>query len=569
MEEVFSAIGKTLQSIVLFILKIPYYLSTPWRRYNILEIELKGRITEERPPPTFFRRLSPPRAVLKDILDIITKAKEDQKIQGLLLKIQNNNMGWAKTQELRDALLDYRSSGKILLAFFEQASTRDYCLASVGDAVLMVPSGQLMLMGLHTEVIFFKEALDKLNVQADLEHIGEYKSASELYTRTSMSRAHREALKSILDQLYNQIANSIAQGRKKSVSRVKRLIDQGPFLGKEAKQAGLVDELLYEDQLEDYLEKRIKTKPIRIKYGRYWRLSRWDYHPLDPWKDLPRIALIYVTGLIKSGESWDLPLREKAVGAATINEAIRKARKDKRIKAIILRVDSPGGAGVASDLIWREVGLTRGVKPIVASMSDNAASGGYYIAVAADWITAEPATFTGSIGVISGKINLRGLYDRLGLRKEILTRGKNAALFSDYSGFTPSERKRIKYEIREFYREFVQKVAQGRGMKQQEVDSVSQGRVWTGEQARQIGLVDELGGIEQAISWAKKKANIPEEVRPIIDIYPRAKRLPYYPLQFDLSISAELQATLKSFSWANLFSPGQILALMPFRLEVR
>jgi len=340
-------------------------------------------------------------------------------------------------------------------------------------------------------------------------------------------------------------------------------------VGEEAKRARLIDELLYEDQLADYLEKRLNTKPIRIKYGRYWRLSKWDYHPLDPWKELPRIALIYATGLIKSGESWDLPLREKAVGAATITEAIRKARKDKRTKAIILRVDSPGGTGVASDLIWREVDLTRGVKPIVASMSDNAASGGYYIAAAADWITAEPATFTGSIGVISGKINLRDLYDRFGLRKEIITRGKKAALFSDYSGFTPSERKRIKYEISEFYRDFVQKVAQGRGMGERKVDSISQGRVWTGEQARQIGLIDELGGIEQAISWAKKKANIPEEIRPIIDIYPRAKRLLYYPLKIDLPISAELQAVLESFSWANLFSPGLALALMPFRLEVR
>lgn len=568
MREVFSAIGKSLQSIFLLILKIPYYLSTPWIRYNILELELKGRITEERPPPTFFRRLTPPRMILKDILDIIAEAKEDPKIQGLLLKIQNNSMGWAKTQELRDALLDFRSSGKILLAFFERASTRDYCLASASDAILMVPPGQLMLMGLSTEVTFFKEALDKLNVQADLEHIGEYKSASEVYTRTGMSRAHRESLNSILDRLYEQVTTSIAQGRRMSVSRVKKLIDQGPFLGAEAKQARLIDGLLYEDQLEDYLEKRIKTKPMLIKYGRYWRLSRWDYHPFDPWKDLPRIALIYATGLIKSGESWDLPLRERAVGSVTITEAIRKARKDKRIKAIILRVDSPGGSGVASDLIWREVSLTRGVKPIVASMSDTAASGGYYIATAADWLTAQPATFTGSIGVVSGKVNLRGLYDRLGLRKEIITRGKKAALFSDYSGFTPAERKRIKYEISEFYRDFVQKVAQGRGMDERKVDAVSQGRVWTGEQARQIGLIDELGGIEQAISWAKKKASIPEDVRPIIDIYPRAKRL-YYPLKIDLPLSADLQDALESFSWANLLSSGRALALMPFRLEVR
>ncbi|UCD83786.1 MAG: signal peptide peptidase SppA [Deltaproteobacteria bacterium] len=569
MKEAFSVISKTLQSIFLFIIKLPYYLSAPWRRYNILELEIRGRIMEERYPPTFFPKLPHPRMALKDILDIIAKAKGDPKIRGLLLKIQNNSMGWAKTQELRDTLLDFRSSGKILLAFLEQAGTRDYCLASASDAVVMVPSAQLILMGLSTEVTFFKEALDKLNVQADLEHMGEYKSASELYTRTGMSRAHREALNSILDRLYDQVATSIARGRKMSVARVKRLIDQGPFLGKEAKQAGLIDELLYEDQLEDYLKSRINTKPVRIKYGRYLRLSRWDYHPLDPWEDIPRIALIYATGLIKSGESWDLPFRERAVGAATINEAIRKARKDERTKAIVLRVDSPGGSGVASDLIWREVSLTRGVKPIAASMSDNAASGGYYIAAAADWITAEPGTFTGSIGAISGKINLRGLYDRLGLRKEIITRGKKAALFSDYSGFTPSERKRIRYEIKEFYRGFIQKVAQGRGMKRPEVDSVAQGRVWTGEQACQIGLIDELGGIKQAISWAKKKAKIPEEVCPIIDIYPRPRRFFYHPLKFGLPISVEFYDILKSFSWADLFSPGQVLALVPFRLEVK
>ena len=433
-------------------------------------------------------------------------AKRDREIAGALIKIGGSRYGIGRLQEIRDAILDFKTSGKKVIGYMTNCSTGNYLLASVCDRVVLHPSGEVRLVGLRSETSFYKGILDKLGIRADLEHIGKYKSASDIFTREEMSNAHREVQNAILDDLYDQLTQSIADRRSWTQDDVKNLIDQGPFTAKQALAHGIVDQLAYRDELKD-IAKDLSGKDCRlVKARQYLGIVEYEYDWEVP---LPKIAVITAEGMMMTGESFTDPFTgTRTMGSATIARAIRNVRKDSSVRAVVLRIDSGGGLVVAADTIWRELMRLKDVKPLVVSMGDVAGSGGYYIAAPAEVIVAEPGTITGSIGVISGKYNLKGLYDKIGLHKEIIKRGKHADFYTDYGDYPAEEREIVHAQIQEIYDDFIGKVAEGRGMTREAVDQIGRGRIWTGKQAKEIGLVDELGGLNLALSIARRKAGL-------------------------------------------------------------
>src|SRR6185295_17037229 len=324
------------------------------------------------------------------------------------------------------------------------------------------------------EVSFFKGTLDKVGIQAQFEGVGKYKNAPNQFTESGFTAPHREQMEALLDNLYGQFVAAIAQGRHRTPEQVQALVDAGPYDGPSALKAGLVDELLYQDQLDGRLKDANRLTPTRyVKGTRGLGLD-----------GRPKIALVYVVGDIIPGRSQNSPLGGGFAGSDTVAEALKDAREDGSVRAILLRVDSPGGSGTASEVIWREVALARQKKPVVVSMGDLAASGGYYVAMGSDAIVAEPGTITGSIGVFGGKFSLHGLYDKIGISKEILLRGRHADVFSTYQPWSDEERARIRELMESFYRDFVTKVAQGRHKSFDDIHAIAQGRVWTGAEAQ-------------------------------------------------------------------------------------
>ena len=443
---------------------------------------------------------------MADIEKTLKVAKRDREIAGALIKIGGSRYGIGRLQEIRDAILDFKASGKKVVGYMTNCSTGNYLIASVCDRIVLHPSGEVRLIGLRSEISFYKGVLDKLGIRADLEHIGEYKSASDIFTREEMSEAHREVQNAILDDLYDQLTQSIADKRSWSQDDVKRLIDQGPFTAKQALAHGIVDQLAYRDELKG-IAKDLTGKNCRlVKARQYLGIIEYEYDWEVP---LPKIAIIEAEGMMMTGESFTDPFTgTRTMGSTTIVRAIRNVRKDSSVKAVVLRIDSVGGLVVAADTIWRELMRLKDVKPLVVSMGDVAGSGGYYIAAPADTIVAEPGTITGSIGVVSGKYSLKGLYDKIGLHKEILKRGEHADFYTDYGDYPAEEREIIHTQIKEIYEDFIGKVAEGRGMTKEAVNQIGRGRIWTGKQAKEIGLVDELGGLNLALSIAQKKAGL-------------------------------------------------------------
>jgi protease-4 len=482
---------------------------------SIVEISIDANIVEERLqrfPDRFFQGEV---TTVKDILDILQRAHNDSRIAGVILYIDPVSMGLAKVQEIRDAIAGFKSSGKFIFAFMEDGGNLEYFLACAAERVYLMPQGSIQLTGLASEVYFFRGMFDKLGVIPDFEHIGDYKNASDVLTRKTMSDAHREAVNAILDSYYDQFISGIAQSRKLSTAKTKDLIDKGPFLAQEAVNNGLIDKLVYKDEFLDLAKQRNKGK-LPIIEGKKYLLQSSRSGAFKP-----KIALVYGCGSIVPGSSSYSPLTGMMMGSDTIAKAIKEARESSAIKAIIFRIDSPGGSAIASDVIWREVVLTKKVKPFIVSMSDVAGSGGYWIAMSADKIVAQPGTLTGSIGVLGGKYNIKGFYQKIGINKEILYRGKHARIFSDYQNFTDEEREIFLKGIKDIYHNFVSKVANSRNMSYEQVDEIAQGRVWTGEQGKKLGLVDELGGLNKALELAKTAANISPKTNVALVIYPK------------------------------------------------
>jgi protease-4 len=506
---------------------------------------------------------------VRGYVEVLRKAKTDSRIESVLLvPTRFESPYWAKVQEIRDAVIDFRTSGKHVNAYLEDAGEREYYLATAADRIYMLPTSPLDLKGLASYDVFLRGTLDKIGAQGDFEHIGEYKTAPNQLTEHGFTPAHREMSESLNRDMFDQLARGIADRRKKSVEDVKTLIDTGPFLPEQAVSAGLVDKLAYEDQLDD-LGATTSRSVEGDEYARGRRSS--------PGARAPRIAVIYMSGIIASGKGGFDPLNGDVVGSAALLKAIRAVRADSSLRGIVLRIDSPGGSSTASDVIWRELAVTRDQKParpMVASMSDLAASGGYYLAMAAQQIVAQPATLTGSIGIFGGKFVTGGTYQKLGANIESVTIGKNAGMESPTRPFTDSERAKLREELHSFYDQWIQKVATSRRMPAARVEELARGRVWTGAQARQNGLVDALGGLDRAVALAKEKAGITAATEVELVSYPPRKTL-FELIGEQLTGTSDTQLRLIS-SWLGagdrqafslltaprLFRPAEPLALM-------
>jgi protease IV len=542
-----------------------------------LTLEIGGELAEVEPADvvTYLSGGRPP--TVSGIVDNLRKARADDRVRSVLLKPTGlTTPFWGKIQEIRDAVVDFKKSGKPVYAYLEYGGDRDYYLASVADKVFLMPSSALDITGVATYELFLRGTLDSAGVIADLEHVGKYKTGSNTFTEKGFTAAHREMDASLNRDLYDQIVNGIAEGRKKSEDEVRRLLDEGPFLPAEALRAGLIDEVAYEDQVTEKLEEA---------NGGERELSGTDYGRVSA-RSLglnrgPRIAVIYAAGTIASGSSGYDPLQGSVLGSETLIEYIRRARSDRSVRAIVLRIDSPGGSASASDAIWRELMITRtqrSDRPIVASMSDLAASGGYYIAMPAQTIVAQPSTLTGSIGIFGGKFATGGLYEKLGARTDSVSNGKNAEINSPLRPYNADERKEVRDQLQAFYDQFVEKVAASRGSTPEKIDQVAQGRVWTGRQAKGNGLVDELGGLAAAVSIAKRHAKIEETSEVELVVYPPAKS--FYELLADqlagtgqVRFGTWLSDSLSKGEMEMLravrgplatFRRGEPLALMPF-----
>ena len=503
--------------------------------YNTLRLDLTEAPPEEQ--DTSLRSLLHPQGPdLLSVLSLLRWAREDDQLQAVILSFSDFDIGWARLQSLRRSLLSLRQAGKQVWVYLAEGGMRAYYLASAADTIVMAPAGHLAVTGLAAEAMFFKGALDKLGIEAQVTQAGQYKAAGEPFTRESMSPAHREMMNTLLDDLYDQLVGDIAHDRRKTKAAVRRLIDQGLFLAREAMSEGLVDHIGYEDELPALLESRVNEKRSEERsetrfetkfidaadYQR--RRGRTIRRKLLKGK-VPTIALITVDGPIKYGETNDRPESARAVGSTDFLEDLQHIDQRPDIAAVIVRISSPGGSGLGSDLIWHELRRLRTRLPLITSMGDVAASGGYYLAMAGDQVFAEEGTITGSIGVIAGKAVLQNLYTQLGIGKEILTRGKRAALLSDYQAFSPADCERMDLEIQAFYQDFLAKVAECRGLSVGSVELHAQGRVWSGRQAWARGLVDTLGGIEEAIAAVKERLALPVTAPIQIERFPKPSSL--------------------------------------------
>lgn len=508
--------------------------------------------------------VTPPQT-LRQTIDAIQKAKRDSRVKAIVITPTAAGALWAQLQDVRAAIEDFKKSGKTVTAYMEFGGAQEYYLASAADRILLMPAGQLDLAGVATYELFFRGTLDKLGVQPDLLRIGDYKTAANTFTEKSFTKAHLEMSQSLNRDWYDELVRSIAEGRKKTVEEVRAILDQGPFMAEAAKSAGLVDQLAYEDQIDD-------EKPIagtqRLEASTYSQVSVSGGASTSG-----RIALLYATGTIASGASSFDGAAGMVVGSDTFNGWLRKVRIDPTVKAIVIRIDSPGGSAIASEVMWREIMLTRDKMPVIVSMGDVAASGGYYIAMPAQTIVAEPGTITGSIGVVTGKFVLEGLMEKIGVGTAAVSDGKNAEIYSPFRPFSPAERARVDDELHKTYELFLSRVVQGRKSTREKIDAVAQGRVWTGNQALARGLIDEIGGLDRAIQIAKEKAKINPASNVSLLVYPQKPSLYdilFNPLGAGVSMSLEalaprgdVRAITAAAGAMRLFRRGESLLLMP------
>jgi protease-4 len=484
---------------------------------STLMLEIGGDLPENEPAGVIGQLFESPPTV-RGIVDSLRKAAVDPRVSSVVIRPTGTAALWGKVQEVRSAIVEFKKSKKPIVAFLESGGDQSYYLASACDKVFLLPTASLDLTGIASYEVFLRGALDKLGAFPDAIHVGDYKTASNTFTEHSFTPAHKEMTESLNNDLYEQLVRGIGESRRKTEGEVRTLINHGPYLPEDAVRAGLIDDLAYEDEIDD---------KVQLGRGRVNTLRQQDYRNV-PLTSLglnrgPRIAVLYAVGLISTGRSnYDSPSGQ-VIGSDTMVEWLRKARADESVRAIVLRIDSPGGSAIASDVIWREIMLTRDRKPVIASMSDVAASGGYYIAMPAHAIVAQPSTLTGSIGVVLLRFVIDGTLKKLGINIETVKQGQYADIFSPVRPFTPDERKRLGELMQATYDAFVEKAAAGRKTTPERIDGIAQGRVWTGRQAKDLGLVDELGGLDRALQIAKVHAKIPESSDVEIVVFPQKK----------------------------------------------
>jgi protease-4 len=491
---------------------------------TVLELDLTAGVVEDvlDDPVAQFRAKSAP--ALRSLVEGLHAAARDPKVKGLIVKTGSSPIAPGHLQEIRDALLDFRAGRKFAIAWAEafDATNRgffSYYLASACDEVWLLPGSFFGVTGIELEGEFIRGALDKLGVVPRFEHRHEYKSASEFYTNKAWSDPAREAVNRVKESVYGQMIRGIAQGRRMTEPQVRELIDTCPLLAGEALKSKLVDRLGYRDEAYAAAKSRAGDSARLLYFGQY--VGRANL----PNRKGPRVALIYGNGPILPGKSQYDPLEDtQTMGSDTVTKAFRLAREDREVKAILFRVDSPGGSAVASDAISREVILARKAgKPVVVSMSAVAGSGGYWVSMDADRIVSQPATITGSIGVLGGKLVTKGLWDKLGISFDSVASGKNAGMFNGIRDFSPAQLERFRAELDAIYETFTSRVAAGRKMPKEKVLQIAKGRIWSGEDARPLGLVDELGGFNIAIAEVKKLIGSKQTDSIELKVYPPKK----------------------------------------------
>ncbi|HEX9942860.1 MAG TPA: signal peptide peptidase SppA [Thermoanaerobaculia bacterium] len=472
---------------------------------TVLVWRVDGPVLEQEAPRLPFTDGVEPGSIA-ELYPAFRAARRDSGVRGLAVYIQDADFGLAKAQELRRQMMALRRAGKFVECYLETAGegsngTLEYYLASACERIHLAPAGDVNLLGLYAESRFLRGTLEKLKIEPDFNRVGRYKSAVETYTEERYTPASEEAIAAVLDGCFSQIVAAIAEARRKSDYEVRWIVDGAPYSAAEAVKRGLVDQVSYPDQFRDHLEKRVGRKPAYVDIE--------DYHPAPPLA-ARRVAVVLALGTIVRGSGGTAPWTEEVyLGSDDMASLLRDMAEDRSVASVVLRIDSPGGSALASDFILREVEKLREKKPVVVSMSDTAASGGYYIAAKASKIVAEPATLTGSIGVFGGKFVTRRFEEEiLGLGHDTQKRGANADIYSSLQPFSQQQDTRMQQLMDRTYSTFVGHVAAGRKMSRQQVEGVASGRVWTGAAARKIGLVDELGGLDKAIDIAREEGGI-------------------------------------------------------------
>lgn len=493
---------------------------------TVLELDLDDALVEWAPEDPLARALLGGGPRLRDVLDALERAAGDDRVAVLVARVGSGSMGLAQRQEVRDAVLAFRRSGKRAVAFAETLGeigpgTGSYYLATAFDEIWLQPSGQVGLTGVHAETPFVRGTLDKLGVVPRLDHRKEYKTAMNLFTERAYTPAHREMAERIVASQFGQVVRGIAEARGLDEAAVRGLCDRGPLLAADALAARLVDRLGYRDEVWKAVETLVGDDAEPMLADRYLAAAG---RPNDGG---PVIALVHGVGAVQQGSSSVDPTSGAvSMGSDTVARALREAAEDDDVRAILFRIDSPGGSYVASDTIWRAVAQARAAgKPVIASMGDVAGSGGYFVAIAADRIVAQPGTLTGSIGVVAGKMLTRALWEKLGITWDDVASSAHATMWSQLYDFSPSEHANFEAMLDAIYADFTGKVAAGRTLAPERVAEIAKGRVWTGEDARSIGLVDELGGYPVALRLAREAAGLAPDAAVELRTYPARRRL--------------------------------------------
>ena len=542
---------------------------------STLILHLDGDVPEKPPmefPIPFLEQRVP--MTVQGVWSLLRRAAADPKIRAVVFEPQDLSIGWARMQEIRADIEQFRKSGKPIYAYLKTPGAREYYIATACSKVFMSPVDLLNLKGIAFELMYFKNTLDKLGVHVDVEHAGKYKDYGDMFTKTSMSPETREVMNSIIDDVYGDLVNAIAAGRHKDPAQVRAILDNGPFLSTQAKQNGLVDDLRYEDeafgQLRAELHANELKKVLEKEYANVPDNSRAS--------SSDRIAFVVAEGTIVRGDP-ESSNEGDGLESEQFDKMLNRVANDSSIKAVIVRINSPGGEVTASDDMWRAMNELKRKKPVVISMSDDAASGGYYMAMAGAPIIAYPGTFTGSIGVVFGKPNLHGLYDKIGISKDAVSRGRFALIDSDYESLSDAGRQKLREGIDSDYEQFVGRVAASRHKPVAAIQAVAQGRVWMGDQAKSNGLVDSLGGLDRAIEMAKQSAGIPATSRAQLVLYP-PKRSLWDVLMHSSSADSQADAMLSRAgldplraAWKDarlrVWIKGGMLRMMPFAISFK
>lgn len=549
--------------VVLFVAVFVWILWAPSRlpSNSVLVVDAAGQIEEQRSSDLMhaFNGYQP---VLHDYLDTIDAAARDSRVSGIVVRIGPLQTGWAKIEEIRSHLIAFQKSGKPSICYlgYDGVGNPEYFLATGCSQIWLVPSVQVGIRGMMAETLFLRGTLDKLKIVPQYYHIAEYKTAANTFTEKKFTPAHKEEVESLLRSTYKEYIAGVASARQIDAAKFEQIVARGPLLTRDAVDDRIVDRLGYWDQVQSYFKRGSRPwHPISVE----------QYRGFMPDIAGPTIAVVHATGDIVSGSSQDSPTGGFIMGGDTVASELRAVRQNPAVRAIVLRIDSGGGSVAGSEVIRREVELANDVKPVVVSMSDVAASGGYWIATPARKIVADPDTITGSIGVLIGKFNFSGLYAMLGMSTDYVSTSPNATIFSSQQSFTPEQQALIQKSLEETYAQFTGGVARGRHMSVEAVDKIAKGRVWSGAEAKKLGLVDELGGLDTAIGVAKQLSDIPPSTPVHIVRYPQPKTFWQLLVEHEENLSESASGSIRAALQQLLTNSGAIQASMPYRLTIR